>query len=351
MKKIIIVTAAILMALALSACTVTPKDKDSTAKTTAAPTSVKAGQQETTADKADSGTTAAPETTPAATEAPTTPAPTTTVVPVKEAFQVGDTVSIKDLTFVYVASGEYESDNQFLQPADGNKYIFLEFYVEYNGKGNTSVSSFDFEGYADGYSVDKKYSFDNELSGSISSGRWNQGRIYFEVPQDATKIEAEYDVNLFTDEVIKFVYEGEQNSGFVPEKKIDADPDALVPGGTVETKELKITYLDCGVAVSDNQFLQPAEGYKYIYFELEFENISSREQSVSSLLFNCYADGKYCESHLMVRDDDLSATLSSGRKTKGSVVFEVPEDATVIELEYETSLISGKFIVFSYVNK
>ena len=348
MKRIMIVITAVLMALALTGCTITPKDDK--AKTTAAPTTEKGGQKETTADKADPGTTAAAETTPApTTEAPTTEAPTT--APAKDAYQVGDTVKVKDVTFVYVASGEYESDNQFMQPADGNKYVFVEFYVEYNGKGNTGVSYFDFEGYADGYSVDQKYGFDNNLSGTISAGRWNQGRLYFEVPKDAKEIEIEYKVNLFTDEVVKFVYEGEKDSGFVPEKKTDATPDAIVPGGTAETKDLKIAYLDCGTAVSDNQFIQPAEGYKFIYFEMEFENISSREQSVSSMLFNCYADGRHCDSHSMVRDDDLSATLSAGRKAKGTVVFEVPEDASVIELEYETSLVSGKLLVFSYVEK
>nr|MBQ6241717.1 DUF4352 domain-containing protein [Lachnospiraceae bacterium] len=352
MKKTIMILAAVLLAAALAGCSATPKDKDDSGKTTtAAPqTTEKGGQKETTADNTDPGTTAAPQPTEApTTEEPTTPAPTTTAAPVKDAYQVGDTVQTKNLILVYVASGEYESDNQFIQPADGNKYIFLEFYAEYNGKGSTSVSSFDFEGYADGYAVDKKYAFDNELSGSLSAGRWNQGRIYFEVPQDAKEIEVEYEVNLFTDEVIKFLYEGEQNSSFVPEKKTDATPGALVPGDTTETKNLKVTYLGCDVAVSDNQFIQPADGNRFIYFELEFENIGSGEQSVSSLLFDCFADGQRCESHMMVRDDDLSATISAGRKAKGTVVFEVPADAAVIELEYETNIISGERIVFSYV--
>ncbi len=351
MKKIMI-AAAVLMVLALSACTITPKEKT----TAAAKTTQKGGSRETTADKTpateapatEAPATEAPATEAPATEAPTTPAPATTAAPVKEAYQVGDTVTAKNVTLVYVASGEYESDNQFIQPADGNKYIFLEFYAEYNGKGSTSISSFDFEGYADGYAVDKKYSFDDELSGTLSAGRWNLGRIYFEVPQNAQEIEAEYKENLFSDKVIKFLYEGPQESGFVPEKKTEPTEGAMVPGDAAETKSFKIAYLSCGEAVSDNQFIQPADGSLFVYFELEFENISSKEQSVSSLLFNCYADGRHCDSHLMVRDDDLSATLSAGRKTKGTVVFEVPADAAVVELEYETSLVSGDILTFRY---
>jgi hypothetical protein len=210
MKKIMI-AAAVLMVLALSACTITPKEKT----TAAAETTQKGGSRETTADKTpateapatEAPATEAPATEAPATEVPTTPAPATTAAPVKEAYQVGDTVTAKNVTLVYVASGEYESDNQFIQPADGCLFV---------------------------------------------------------------------------------------------------------------------------------------------YFELEFENISSKEQSVSSLLFNCYADGRHCDSHLMVRDDDLSATLSAGRKTKGTVVFEVPADAAVIELEYETSLVSGDILTFRY---
>ena len=324
--------------------------------TAAPPVSGQASVTTTTAGAPDQttpkpATTAAPKTTatPTTTAAPTTTAEPTTTAPAKEAYQVGDTLTNKDLTLVYVSSGEYESDNQFMQPGDGKKYIFLEFYVEYNGKDSTSVSYFDFDGYADGYAVDQKYGFEDNLSGSISAGRWNMGKLYFEVPVDAKEIEVEYELDLFSKKTWKFLYEGVKDSGFVPEAKKEASSGAIQPGEETSTKNMKITYLGCGETKSDNQFIQPEEGNIFIYFELELENIGSSEQSVNSLYFHCYADGKVCGSHSMVREDDLDAKLTAGRKAKGSVVFEVPANAEVVELEYETSLIMGDKVIFSYV--
>jgi hypothetical protein len=47
-------------------------------------------------------------------------------------------------------------------------------------------------------------------------------------------------------------------------------------------------------------------------------------------------------------DEYLSATISSGRKAKGKVYYEVPKDAKDIELEYESSWLSSSKIVFLY---
>ena len=61
--------------------------------------------------------------------------------------------------------------------------------------------------------------------------------------------------------------------------------------------------------------------------------------------FDCYADGVACDA-TYIRDDALSATMSSGRKTKGTVTFEVPVDATVVEVEYLTNYWTSNRVVF-----
>lgn len=43
---------------------------------------------------------------------------------------------------------------------------------------------------------------------------------------------------------------------------------------------------------------------------------------------------------------DLDATLSAGKKTKGSVFFEVPKDAKNITVEYETNFWTENKIIF-----
>lgn len=52
------------------------------------------------------------------------------------------------------------------------------------------------------------------------------------------------------------------------------------------------------------------------------------------------------ESEYKVGDDDLSASLSSGKKAKGALYFEVPSDAQSIVLEYNDNVWTSDKIVF-----
>ena len=260
-------------------------------------------------------------------------------------YKVGDILESKDMKIVYVASGEYVSDNEFMQPKEGNKYIFFKFYCENISDSDKNISYFDFNCYADGYSAEAFYNDENALSATLSPGRTTMGCAYFEVPENSEDIQLEYETNFWTEEKIHFVYEGDKDSGFVPEGNSSALEETYAVGDIVETKTLRISYLSCGDYISDNEFIQPAEGNKFIYCEFEFENIGDSDEHISSMLFDCYADGASCESHYL--DSDLDATLSAGKKTKGKVTFEVPESANIVEVEYVDNFWTSKRIVFT----
>ena len=87
-------------------------------------------------------------------------------------------------------------------------------------------------------------------------------------------------------------------------------------------------------------------GYKVIKAEFEFENLSSSDTLASSYDFDCYADGYDCESFWSVDNSGFSSTLSSGKKAKGSVYFEVPKDANEIIVEYELNMWSSDRVQF-----
>lgn len=116
-------------------------------------------------------------------------------------------------------------------------------------------------------------------------------------------------------------------------------------GDLVETSDLKILFLSAEEYISDNEFIQPKEGNIFYKMEFEFENISDSDKNVSSYNFNCYADDYDMEQHYM-DGTDLDATLSPGKKTKGSVYFEVPADSSAITIEYETNFWTENKIVF-----
>ena len=125
----------------------------------------------------------------------------------KDKYYVGDTWENKYVLVSYDECGEYVSDNQFLQPKDGNKYIYAKFTFENVGKSDTTVAYWDFDCYADGFACDATYSGDDSaFSQTLSSGRKISGSVYFEVPENATEIEFEYSPNFLTSEKVVFVY-------------------------------------------------------------------------------------------------------------------------------------------------
>ena len=107
-------------------------------------------------------------------------------------------------------------------------------------------------------------------------------------------------------------------------------------GETVTTDDMEIKYLSVKDYKSDNEFMQPKEGYKYIKAEFEFVNKSKEDDlSVSTLSFSCNADDYEVETVYM-DDNELDADLSPGKKAKGPIFFEVPKDAKSIEIQYES---------------
>ncbi len=264
----------------------------------------------------------------------------------KDVYHVGDTLHDGKMDIVYMSSGDYKEDNEFMQPADGKKYIFAQFaFINTADKGDAGISFYSFECYADGYACDAYYGGEEDLSATLSAGRSTSGYVYFEVPEDAEEVEIEYEPNFLTEKKIKFAFEGDKDSGYVLEKNTEATADAVKVGETVESKSLNVTYLSCFVDSSDNMFIEPKDGCRFITCEFEFENVSNSDEMISYFDFDCYADGRSCEASYY-RDDAISVTLSSGRKAKGTVTFEVPEDATVVEVEYLTNYWTSNRVVF-----
>lgn len=117
-------------------------------------------------------------------------------------------------------------------------------------------------------------------------------------------------------------------------------------GSVIETEEWKISYVSADIYESDNEYIEPKEGYVYWRMEFEFENIGDSDDLASMYDFHCYADDYDMEYAYTGADDDLSATLSAGKKAKGAVYYEVPQDATEIILEYKLDYFTEQVITF-----
>lgn len=95
-----------------------------------------------------------------------------------------------------------------------------------------------------------------------------------------------------------------------------------------------------------NQYADIKAGHKVVKADFEAENLGSTDFYFSAYEFTCYADGYDCESFWSVDESGFSSTLSTGKKAKGSVYFQVPANAEHIVIEYEDNLWSSNKIEF-----
>lgn len=122
--------------------------------------------------------------------------------------------------------------------------------------------------------------------------------------------------------------------------------EAFRVGDVVETSNLRITFVSAKKYKEENEFSQPKKGNMYYRMQFEFENIGNSDETISSLSdWDCYADG-YAVEQYFGGEDEMDASISTGKKIRGSVYFEVPKDAKSITLEYKTNIFTNDKIEF-----
>lgn len=248
-------------------------------------------------------------------------------------FHVGDAMMDGNLKIVYVSSGEYATEEGSVE--DGYKVVRFEFYAENMNQTEEEISFYNFNGYADGKSVAMHYAGENTLYATLSPTRRAIGYIYLEVPVDAETVELVYTAegDALDSSEITFVYDGEQSSGYVL-SDISASENAHSVGDVIEAGSFKISYLNCYEYISEDENLQPSDGYRFVQCEFSMERLTEHTKiDVSSWDFAVYADGMPCNVKI-IGDNNLNAILHAGDIATGVVTFEVPIDARVIEAEF-----------------
>ena len=126
-----------------------------------------------------------------------------------ETFSVGDVYESKEVKIMYINSGDYSVDNEYMQPESGNKYIFAEFSIENVGATDYSTGSVLFDCYADDTECKQSIIPAEGILTTITSlppGKNTKGKIFFEVPNNASSIELEYKINSLTGDKVKFTF-------------------------------------------------------------------------------------------------------------------------------------------------
>lgn len=144
-------------------------------------------------------------------------------------------------------------------------------------------------------------------------------------------------------------------------KEVSAEPSEPVQeffnlGDTVETKKVKaiITSIEKS---NGNQFNSPADGNEFVLINLEIENISDSEMTVSSLLsFDAYVDDVTINESISAQiakegTNTVDGTVAAGKKIKGTLGYEVPAEWTQIEIHFTPNVWDDMVIKWIVENK
>lgn len=128
-------------------------------------------------------------------------------------YGLGDSVEVeKGIIMTILSAGEYESDNQFIQPADGKIYYKVDVEIANNSDKDTAISSIvNTEAYVDDYSIDETYpaGIDNMLSGELAAGKKIKGSLVYEVDSDFKVLELQYKPNIWLKNKVVFEFKNE----------------------------------------------------------------------------------------------------------------------------------------------
>lgn len=121
-------------------------------------------------------------------------------------------------------------------------------------------------------------------------------------------------------------------------------------GDVIQLKDYKIT-VNKVYNVPGDDFSKPKDGNEFMAIDCTVENISKDEKAISSIMMFKVVDqdGRQCEYSLMgqtaAKAGQLDGTIGAGRKITGVYVVEVPKGKTGLELEFDSSLLTGGQVV------
>ncbi|ENK1244704.1 DUF4352 domain-containing protein [Clostridium botulinum] len=141
-----------------------------------------------------------------------------------------------------------------------------------------------------------------------------------------------------------------QTNAKVEHKKEEAKSKTFKVGDVVELKDLKVT-VNKVYNVAGDEFNKPKDGNEFVAADITLENTGKEEKAVSSIaMFKVVdKDGRQCEYSVLgltaAKAGQMDGTLGAGRKLTGAYVVEVPKGTTGLELEFDSSLLSGGQVI------
>lgn len=136
-----------------------------------------------------------------------------------------------------------------------------------------------------------------------------------------------------------------------PTKSEDENKEmAFKKGETAELNGVQVTLTDYKESTG-SEYNKPTDGNVFLMTEFEISNNTEKELTVSSVMsFDAYADDyalNFSFSALLEKEgNQLDGAIASGKKMKGWIGWEVPQDYQNVEIHFTDSVWSNNKFVF-----
>lgn len=142
----------------------------------------------------------------------------------------------------------------------------------------------------------------------------------------------------------------EKDSGKDSEKSQDVEKEiAFRKGEIAELNDVRVTMTDFKESPG-SEYNKPSDGNLFLMAEFKIENNSESEIAVSSLIsFEAYADDyalEFSAATLFEGEKQIDGTIAAGKKMKGWIGWEVPEDYQNVEIHFTDNVWSSSKFVF-----
>lgn len=121
-------------------------------------------------------------------------------------------------------------------------------------------------------------------------------------------------------------------------------------GETAELNDVQVTMTDYKESTG-SEYNAPTDGNVFLMSEFEIVNNTDREIAISSMIsFEAYADDyalEYSVAALMEKEgNQLDGAIAPGKKMKGWIGWEVPQDYKNVEIHFTDNVWSNNKFVF-----
>lgn len=135
------------------------------------------------------------------------------------------------------------------------------------------------------------------------------------------------------------------------EEKEDEKTDVFSVGETAELNDVQVTMTDYKESTG-TEWNSPSGGNVFVLIEFEIANNSSEELAISSALsFEAYADDyalNYALNAMMDNEQtQLDGNIASGKKMRGWIGYEVPENWKNLEIHFADNVWVGNKFKFN----